>query len=366
MLAGDRRSKPPIHGLAGRLLAHAYASAVAYRNRNFDDGQRVTRINAPVISIGNLSVGGTGKTPCVRTLCTMLQTLGASPGIVMRGYKASAEGQSDEQMEYESLLQNVPVIANPNRVEGSKTLINKLNRNVVVMDDGFQHRKLARDLDIVLIDATRETLNDRLLPAGWLREPATSLSRASAVILTRCDAVDENRLTTLEAQICSKASHTLPIIRSKHHWGSVLHVTANSSQQQILAPSSLNKEKLYITCGIGHPAAFHSAATSNGIHIVGQNVAPDHYAWTQADLTNINSKAHSAGATGILTTYKDWVKLSQFYSAVSAHQPKLPFYIPVVELQFTANEEQLRELITSTVNSHAASQQFEAASNPVS
>lgn len=200
-MSPDGSRSAPLPGPLGRLAGAIYAREIRRRNRAYDRGGRVTRLDRPVISVGNLSAGGTGKTPMVMKLATALLEAGHHPCIAMRGYKAAA-GRSDEAEEYRARLVNVPVVAQPDRISGLRALFaTEVGRDVdvVLLDDGFQHRRLARDLDIVLVDATRSPFEDRLLPAGYLREPPASLERAQAVVITHAEAVVGGEIDRLEA-----------------------------------------------------------------------------------------------------------------------------------------------------------------------
>ena len=166
-------------------LAGIYGRVVAGRNRRFDAGEGVVDLKEPVISVGNLTLGGTGKTPVCQYLVSVLREAGRTPAIAMRGYGASSDGVSDEALEYSSMFEDLPLAVGADRVVSLEALRKKSAFDCVVLDDGFQHRRIARDLDIVLIDATRPGLDDRLLPAGRLREPPSSLARADIVLVTR-------------------------------------------------------------------------------------------------------------------------------------------------------------------------------------
>ncbi|MFZ9882675.1 MAG: tetraacyldisaccharide 4'-kinase, partial [Phycisphaerales bacterium] len=172
------------------LMARAYGAGVAYRNARFDRGVGVHRLEVdgvrpPVVSVGNLTAGGTGKSPFVAWIAREIAERGAKPVIAMRGYRGSADGaggvKSDEALEYASTAPDAVVVVGARRREMLRRALADatwLDRAVIVLDDGFQHRGLARDLDIVLVDATRTGLDGDLLPNGWLREPARAIRRA--------------------------------------------------------------------------------------------------------------------------------------------------------------------------------------------
>ena len=159
-----------------------YRSAIALRNRRYDRNG-VERISVPVISVGNITTGGVGKTPMVAWLARQLLEAGHRPAICMRGYGSSRTQRSDEEMEYEAILPEVAVVADPNRAAAARRHLSRHpETDCLLLDDGFQHRQLHRDLDLVLLDATVHLPAERMLPAGHLREPVGNLQRADAVI----------------------------------------------------------------------------------------------------------------------------------------------------------------------------------------
>ncbi|QKK10112.1 MAG: hypothetical protein HND58_07150 [Planctomycetota bacterium] len=174
--------RPLVRGLLGTLLARVYAAAATHRNRRFDNGHRVVTLDRPVISVGNLSLGGTGKTPMVQRIVAHLRDHGHDPAIAMRGYASKHAGLSDEAELYKSTFDDLPIVAQPRRLEGLFQLFaTERGRRVdcVVLDDGFQHRFIARQLNLVLIDAAHDPFAARVVPAGRLREPAAGLARAT-------------------------------------------------------------------------------------------------------------------------------------------------------------------------------------------
>ncbi|MHC4129055.1 MAG: tetraacyldisaccharide 4'-kinase, partial [Planctomycetota bacterium] len=179
----------PLPGYLGALAVPAswlYGLAVAVRNRRFAHGDRVTAVGVPVVSVGNITAGGAGKTPTVTWMAAWLRAAGHNPAIAMRGYMARPDEPGDEQQEHVARLPDIHVVADPDRVGALRAFLPAHpDVDCVLLDDGFQHRHLHRDLDLVLIDATRDTMTDRLLPRGYLREPLSNLRRADAVVVTR-------------------------------------------------------------------------------------------------------------------------------------------------------------------------------------
>ncbi len=296
-----RNRRPPLPAL-GTPLEPLYRAAVNKRNRDFDNGRRVTRLPIPVVSVGNISVGGTGKTPMVRWIINTLRDLGANPGIAMRGYGRKHAGVSDEQQEHADRLPDTPIAANPDRIAAIRELIEHHHADCAVLDDGFQHRFAARDLDIVLIDATRSPFADRCLPAGWLREPVESLARAHAIVITRSTLVEPHALSQLDRQLRRIAPDAL-VVRADHHWAAL------DTQFGPQPVSWLNGRPTIIACAIGNPDAFIAQARARGARVIDTIIRRDHHHWTRRDADRILSLARPTTRQGaLLTTHKDWVK----------------------------------------------------------
>ncbi|HSU68635.1 MAG TPA: tetraacyldisaccharide 4'-kinase, partial [Tepidisphaeraceae bacterium] len=185
-----------------------YSAAARLRNHSFDSGRKTVKsLPRPVISIGNVTTGGTGKTPAVRWLAERLRDEGRHVAILSRGYKSVDAGLGDELTMLDRAL-NAPgkpavlVRANPDRfIAGTRLLEQAPETNVFILDDGFQHRRLARNLDIVLINALEPFGFDHVLPRGMLREPLTSLRRADAIVVTHCDRVSAEAIGSVESTI---------------------------------------------------------------------------------------------------------------------------------------------------------------------
>lgn len=195
IVTGRRRGPFPAIARFGLSLAELpYRFVVTQRNRRYDEGRcEIQRVPVPVVSVGNLTLGGTGKTPMVAWLASWFREDHVRVAIVSRGYGAGHEATNDEARELESRLPDVPHIQHPDRVKAARIAIEELGSQLILLDDGFQHRRLARDLDLVLIDATEPFGGGRVFPRGLLREPLDGLRRANAVVLTRSHLVSEDR-----------------------------------------------------------------------------------------------------------------------------------------------------------------------------
>lgn len=292
-----------------------------------------TQATIPVISVGNITVGGTGKTPLVIWLCNMFRKQNVNCAILTRGYKA-AKGENDEPG---MLVKNCPgstVVVNPNRLAGAIEAVKKHKAQILIMDDGFQHRRLHRDIDIVTIDAMQPFGYGKLLPAGLLREPVSALKRAQAVILTRCDLVSKNNLTELTAAI-SRINPDVIIAQTIHS-----PVCAVSGEKQIPL-EELKGKKVYVFCGIANPEAFLATVGLAGANIVGSKIYDDHYSYTVNDINDIYHNAAKSDARMILTTEKDYDKVPQSASG----EGELVLAYLAVRLQFVEGQNRIMELI---------------------
>ncbi|MGP1272137.1 MAG: tetraacyldisaccharide 4'-kinase [Phycisphaerales bacterium] len=317
--------------------AALYDRAITARNRRFDRGEGVVRFDRPVVSIGNLSVGGTGKTPMVRLVVERLRSVGADPCIAMRGYGASrrSDGRSDEADEYAASLADLPIVARANRTEGLIELFGTERGervDCVVLDDGFQHRRIARDLDIVLLDATRDPADDRLLPAGRLREPMASLIRAHAAVITHAERAEPDRI---ERMRCSARGWNpdLLLAVAQHAWRSVrVHAAEGESEQPV---SWLARRRVFVACAIGNPEALLAQAHGACREVAGQLVLRDHDPFDARTVRRLRSEARDADA--ILVTGKDWAKLAHENPALWP----CPVVVPTLEMALTDGAEGL-------------------------
>jgi len=346
------------------VAAAGYSIAVRLRNFLYSNGWlKAHRANAAVISIGNITVGGTGKTPLVVWLCKQIisdskfQILNSQYSILTRGYKAIKDARlktqdtrgktQDYRDEPAILAENCPevnVIVNPDRVAGAAEAINKFGAKVLIMDDGFQHRRLVRDLDIITIDGTQPFGYGKMLPAGLLREPIASLKRADAVVITRCDQVTENELSELEKK--------LRIINSDMIIARSIHAPAyvKSEDKKEISLGQLKDKKIFAFCGIGNPDAFLNTIKRLGADLVGSKVYNDHHHYTNNCLADIYEQALALKADLILTTQKDWTKIiSDFRFQISDFESSLPLAYIGIEIKFLAGEDKLRGLIEKTL-----------------
>ena len=305
IIHGDRRGVGAAVVRAGLWWARGpYGVGVWVRNRLFDRGySHAIRVPVPVVSIGNLTLGGTGKTPCVEYVARFYRDLGYQTAILSRGY-GSTGAMNDEAMVLEENLLEVPHLQGRDRVELAMTAVQELESEVLVLDDGFQHRRLARDLDIVLLDATRSVQDEYLFPRGLLREPISELRRASVIMLTRCDQVEADSVARQQAFIESRFPGK-PIVQAVHAPIELLGTDGVTASLEDVAD-----RPVAAFCGIGNPEAFRRTVTDLGGKIIAFRTFPDHHPYTRDDVDELQRWAAQLPPDGlVLTTQKDFVKL---------------------------------------------------------
>lgn len=302
------RRRGPVAAVARAGLAAAsvpYGLAVRARNGLYSVGYRKSfRAAVPVVCVGNLTVGGTGKTPCVEYVARFVrEELNLGVCILSRGY-GTASGPNDEALVLEENLPDVPHLQGTDRVALAMTAVEELEAEVLVLDDGFQHRRLHRDLDVVLVDASQPLRWEWLLPRGLLREPVSGLRRAGVVLLTRCDQAAE----PVEQQrewLRQRVSDGVPIVLSEHRPTELCRTVGETSGFE-----TLTGKAVAAFCGIGNPDAFRRTLGRIGVTPVAFRSFPDHHPYSWADVEELNRWASQLPVeTVVLTTQKDWVKL---------------------------------------------------------
>ena len=329
------------------VASQGYSTVIGLRNFLYSKAWLKTyRSNAVVISIGNITVGGTGKTPLTIWLCKKvtenlkLKTQNYGCAVLTRGYKTEKGNVSDEVAVLAESYPQAKVVVNPDRVAGATEAASKLGAKVLIMDDGFQHRRLHRDLDILTIDAMCPFGYGRMLPAGLLREPVISLRRADAVVITRCDQISESKLSQIEKKL-QLINPDMLIARSIHS-----AVCAKSTDNKQISPEELKNKKIFAFCGIGNPDAFLGTVKRLSCNLVGSKIYDDHHHYTDNDIADIYEEAGRSKADLILTTQKDWFS-TQY--AISNTQYEIPFAYLAIELKFIAGEDKITKLIEDTL-----------------
>ena len=282
-----------------------YEALVRLRNYGYDHSiLTVKKASAPVISVGNLTLGGTGKTPLVAWLAHWFAQHNKKPAIISRGYKAKTGQLSDEAAELKILLPTVPHYANKQRIIVAREAVAK-GSDVLLLDDGFQHRQISRDLNLITIDATDPFGCNRIFPRGLLREPLWGLKRADALVLTRTDQVSIKTRNEIQEQ-CFQfvGSHDKPWIETEHRPSNLRLVDGTTQPLK-----TLQGKRILSLSAIGNPAAFHRTLTTLGHEPVATLTFPDHHTYTTDDIHRISEETESVGAEIIVTTLKDLVKL---------------------------------------------------------
>ena len=325
-----RAARPLLKAASYPYLAGAFLHRWAYSGKLL----RPREASLPVISIGNITVGGTGKTPLVQYLVGLLREEGAVPAVLTRGYRGDSEFADEPAMLRASTA--AMVVVNPHRWAGAKKAATD-GADVCVLDDGFQHVRLARDLDIVAVDATCPLGYGHLLPRGLLREPVSALRRADAIVLTRCDQAGPGELRAISGKLRLLAPRALLA-------ESVLAPSGlRGAEGQLVGPQELVGRKVWAFCGLGNPAGFYRTLTDLGAELAGRTTFNDHHAYSQKDIDSLVAQCGSAGASMLVTTAKDAVKLPRWLDRTAIRSLE-------VELRITAGEPALKERISQVLS----------------
>ena len=339
--------------IALKPLSGLYSLVVDRRSAFYDRGVfKQHRVSVPVISVGNITVGGTGKTPLVEWIARTLATEGRRPCVVTRGYRRNSKGRviasngieilatlrevGDEAfMLAESLKGEAALVCDADRVAGANWAIENLQSDAIILDDGFQHRRIARDLDIVTIDATNPWGNGNLLPAGILREPLAALSRADCFVITRAD--DTVQTAALQEEL-RRLNANAPIFTSVTGLSEMRDLTTNVS-------ASLDPKGPGIAafCAIGNPESFFALLEREGFQLKYQRAFRDHHRFTQSDLKRIEDAARKSGAELLITTAKDAVKLRHL-------KLEMPCYVAEITIDIASGED-FRRSLTKAIES---------------
>ncbi len=290
-------------------LAVLYDLGIRFRNARYDRSPRASRrVSLPVISIGNITVGGTGKTPIVIETVRRLQRLGRRPAILTRGYGAAAGEPSDEVMEFSETLPDLAVVVDPDRVAGAETARAEVGADCAVLDDGFQHRRLRRDLDVVVIDALDPWGGGWVLPVGRLREPLRGLARAQLFVISRSNQVPSSSVGQIEGVLNEHAPEAT-VLHAAVEPESVVYLDGRRAGTESLAYHCVLP-----MCGIGNPATFLRSVEQLAGRVCRAMVFRDHQRYNRRHVRKITAAAQRRGADLVVTTRKDWVKLAPLWS----------------------------------------------------
>jgi tetraacyldisaccharide 4'-kinase len=289
--------------LALACVEPVYRAAIELRNRRYDLGRGVAFAECPVVSVGNITTGGTGKTPMVAWLCNTLHRAGFSPAVLTRGYKGHGDTSDEIELLRTLVGPGVPIVKNADRVRGASRVAKEHPKvNLLVLDDGFQHRRIHREVDLVLIDASAPFGFDRLLPRGLLREPLASLRRAHAVVLTRTDAVARDAAEEIERRVRSLAPGR-PVLHAR------LDVSKVAWESHENPPAWLAGRTVLAFCGIGNPKSFFALLERAGARVAEHVAFADHHAFSADEIETLVRRGLEVGATPVTTT-KDAVRLT--------------------------------------------------------
>lgn len=304
-----------------------------------------------LISVGNISVGGTGKTPVIKFLAIYLSQMGFKVAILSRGYRRRSKGtvivsdgkqiltgadnSGDEPYLLARQLRNIPIVVEGDRYKGSLLIYKKFKPDIILLDDAYQHRRIHRDLDILLIDASVGFGHGLLIPAGFLREPICSLKRADLIWLTRIDQ------SNIFDKLLQKVHHysSSPIVTSNHH--PIEIVSANTGERFEL--SYLNHRQVFLFSGIGNPTSFEKTVENLGAKVIYHLKFPDHYYYTINDIKNIIHKSQKADVDLILTTEKDYIRINELTQRLSE------LYYLIIDIQLGIYEDALKDILEKII-----------------
>ena len=308
IVTGESAASGPLAPLRKSLwpFAWLYAGVAATRNGLYSSGwKRVHRLSVPVLSVGNLTVGGTGKTPLVVWLIEALLARGFRPGVLARGYRRAAGARlNDEGEMLARRFPGLPQVQDPDRVAGGARLLAEHELDLVVLDDGFQHRRLGRERDIVCLDARLPFDNWQTLPAGLLREPPRGLRRADVAVLTRADRIDDEGFAARRARIHALAGRAIPVLRAVHEAAELVERPSGASRPL----GAVRGQRVGLMSAIGNAASFERTVEQVGGIVAWHERFRDHHRFRPEELARVGRRA-AADSVPLLVTEKDDVKL---------------------------------------------------------
>ncbi|MCJ7459809.1 MAG: tetraacyldisaccharide 4'-kinase [candidate division Zixibacteria bacterium] len=345
----EKEDKRSIISFFLRFLSLLYLTGYLIRKSLYGLGLiKPKKLSAKVISVGNITVGGSGKTPFVLYLAKKLQEKGIIFTILTRGYKRLSketlelkksdslhmkwEQAGDEPYLLSNHLPGVPIIVDKDRFHSGTIAQDKYKADFLLLDDGFQHWRLKRDLDIVMIDSSIDLKKEKLLPAGRLREPLSSLNRANLFVLTR---VDQSEHRDKVKKLLQKYNPQAPIVESILQTSSI----QNWKDKTEISLIQFNGKKGLAFCGIGNPFSFERTLKSLGLEILNAFFFLDHYIYTRKDLLLLQEEARKSGAEYLITTEKDSIRLPD------TGELTIPLLVVKVELKIISGEEKLWEVL---------------------
>lgn len=351
------RQTPGAWGVPLWVAEKVYGLGVKAKNALYDSGI-INPSPAPckIISVGNLTTGGTGKTPFVLLLARKLMATAPdswSFGILSRGYGGTAKARvhvvcdgaklfdkppasADEPYMLGKKLGVIPVVCAPKRIEGAVELKKRFGVDAVILDDGFSHRAISRDLDILLVDALNPFGNGRLFPRGVLREPLSGIKRAGLLVITGASSLDDGQRGQLMAQMAGLAGKDVGILAANARITGFEDMDNN--------PSALPDAPVYGFCAIANPAYFKNALKKENVKLAGFKAFADHHWFSDEEIERIRAEADASQAAAIVTTEKDAVRLIDRYQRLG-----LPLKIAVLEMEITEGGEKLDSAISEII-----------------
>ena len=345
------------------MVSKVYGGAVKLRRIFYKKAVlKSKRLPCPIISIGNITVGGTGKTPMTIYVAQVVKQLGYKVAIISRGYKGKAEKvggivsdgrvllmtpeiAGDEPYMMANRLKDVPVIVGKNRFKAGWLAIRKFDPDVIVLDDGFQHLKLQRDLDLVLLDYRKPFGNGHLLPRGVMREPASALLCANAIILTRSDTVNDNETSSSPKKL-RPHERKKPVYRTFHHpfVYKIINGEKKIFEKNMQAALRQNSDcikgrTVFAFSGLADNHNFRQTVKSLKCNVSGYMEFPDHHSYSDRDLKDISAAAKRSMSECLITTEKDYVRI--------AHKIDWPgdLFVIGIEIDFGADKKRFNSYI---------------------
>jgi tetraacyldisaccharide 4'-kinase len=335
-------------------VALLYSAFIECRNKFFDHGVlHIQRAGVPVVSIGDMTTGGTGKTPIVEYATSYYLGKGKKVAVVSRGYKRATSGMTvvsdgnailvdslgggDEPYQIARKFREAIVIVDKKRVRAARFAVQRLGAEIIILDDGFQHRYLHRDCDIVVVDAKRLPMYTRLLPSGHRREALKGLSRADLIVVTRLDGG-----TTLDTAVSEVRKYTdAPIVGCRY----VPTFFKEAKNDVTVSLETLRGKSAIPFCGIGNPSSFIRILEELQLRPFPVLDFGDHHYYTDSDISTIARKYSELGADYLITTEKDYARLCSKESFRQEFFCKFPVHYLVIEVATVANGELLKSTL---------------------
>jgi len=336
-------------------IAGVYRGVVEARRHAYETGRKKQQaLPRPVISIGNLTVGGTGKTPMVMYMAQKLSSW-CHVAILTRGYGRSDKRSylvvpdpsrlderaeiffGDEPIMMSRHIKNTSIHVGPNRHKNGMNALATHPVDVFLMDDGFQHINLKRNLDIVVVDGAEDLKSLQPLPAGPLREPVEAIKRADIVVINHCSETGEH---IVDMDWLKKMCPTAPIITSRYKVSGVVDCVTGEK----ISIEDIKHRPLFAFCGIAKPHKFINKLAESGLNVVGQRYFGDHHRFTGREIRNVLNQAVEAGAESLIVTEKDSVRIR------SGKIKGLSVYYLAIELEILEGEERMWESIGEVLN----------------